>query len=117
MRRFKAAWEAQEIEALIGPLGPDATATAGGGGRAIAHLLPIEGAERIARLYLMIARFAPPRTILERTVNGLPGLVVESEGRIETVFAFEVSDDDRITRIRAVRNPDKLRPWQLSRSS
>ncbi|MFG2585901.1 hypothetical protein [Streptomyces malaysiensis] len=37
----------------------------------------------------------PPRTILERTVNGRPGLAVESEGRIETVFAFAVSDDNR----------------------
>ncbi|MEU1599954.1 RNA polymerase sigma factor SigJ [Streptomyces sp. NPDC005708] len=114
VRRFKAAWEAQDIQALIGLLDPGATAISDGGGRAFAHLLPIEGAEQIARLYLTIARFAPPRTILERTVNGLPGLVVESEGRIETVFAFEVADDDRITHIWAVRNPDKLRPWGLS---
>ncbi|MFF0793849.1 RNA polymerase sigma factor SigJ [Streptomyces spiralis] len=114
VRRFKAAWEAQDIEALLGLLDPSATAIADGGGRAIAHLLPIEGAEQIARLYLTIARFAPTRTILERTVNGLPGLVVESGGTIETVFAFEVAGDDRITRIWAVRNPDKLRPWQLS---
>jgi hypothetical protein len=27
-----------------------------------------------------------------------------------TVFAFEVADE-RIARIWAVRNPDKLRPW------
>ncbi|MFI9251115.1 RNA polymerase sigma factor SigJ [Streptomyces sp. NPDC053069] len=113
VRRFKAAWEAQDIEALIGLLDPGATAISDGGGRVIAHLLPIEGAERIAHLYLTIARLAPPRTILERTVNGLPGLVVESGGRIETVFAFKVADD-RITHIWAVRNPDKLRPWGLS---
>ncbi|MFI6122578.1 RNA polymerase sigma factor SigJ [Streptomyces sp. NPDC051064] len=114
VRRFKAAWEAQDIETLLSLLDPDATAISDGGGRAIAHLLPTEGAEQIVHLYLKIARFAPPRTILERTVNGLLGLVVESEGRIETVFAFEVADDDRITHIWAVRNPDKLRPWQLS---
>jgi RNA polymerase sigma-70 factor (ECF subfamily) len=113
VRRFKAAWEAQDIEALLGLLDPGATAISDGGGRAIAHLRPIEGAEQIARLYLTIARYAPPRTILERTVNGLPGLVVESEGRIETVFAFKVADNDRITHIWAVRNPDKLRPWRL----
>ncbi|MET9615170.1 RNA polymerase sigma factor SigJ [Kitasatospora indigofera] len=111
VRRFRAAWEAQDIEALVALLDPGATALADGGGRAVAHLLPIEGAERIARLYLTIARFSPPRTISERTVNGQPGLVAESGGRIETVFAFEVADDDRITHIWAVRNPDKLRPW------
>lgn len=114
VRRFKAAWEAQGIEALLSLLDPGATAIADGGGRAIAHLLPLEGAEQIAHLYLTIARFAPPRTILQRTVNGLPGLAVESGGRIETVFTFKVADDDRITHIWAVRNPDKLRPWQLS---
>jgi hypothetical protein len=27
-----------------------------------------------------------------------------------TVYAFDIADD-RITRIWAVRNPDKLRPW------
>lgn len=114
VRRFKAAWEAQDIEALVGLLDPDATAIADGGGRAIARLLPIEGAEQIVRFYLTIARLAPPRTILECSVNGLPGLVVESGGRIETVFAFELADDDRIKHIWAVRNPDKLRPWRLS---
>ncbi|MFB7619314.1 RNA polymerase sigma factor SigJ [Kitasatospora sp. NPDC056181] len=114
VRRFRAAWEAQDIEALLGLLDPGATAVSDGGGRVVAHLLPVEGAEQIARLYLTIARLAPPRTILERTVNGLPGLVIESQGRIETVFSFEVAEDDRITRIWAVRNPDKLQPWQLS---
>jgi RNA polymerase sigma-70 factor (ECF subfamily) len=114
VRRFKAAWETQDIEALIGLLDPDAIAVSDGGGRVIAHLLPIEGAERIARLYETIARLAPPRRILERTVNGLPGLVFESEGRTDTVFAFEISDDDRITHIWAVRNPDKLRTWRVS---
>ncbi|MFE6286682.1 RNA polymerase sigma factor SigJ [Streptomyces sp. NPDC057877] len=114
VRRFKAAWEARDIEVLLSLLDPDAVAVSDGGGRAIARLLPIEGAEQIARLYLTIARFSPPRAILERTVNGLPGLVIEAGGRIDTVCAFEVGDDDRITRIWAVRNPDKLRPWQLS---
>ncbi|MBC7270035.1 MAG: RNA polymerase sigma factor SigJ [Streptomyces sp.] len=114
VRRFKAAWEAKDIEALITLLDPDATAVSDGGGRAVAHPLPIEGAERIAHLYLTIARLAPPRRYLERTVNGLPGLVVESDGRIETVFAFRVADDDRITHIWAVRNPDMLRSWELT---
>jgi hypothetical protein len=49
-------------------------------------------------------------TILERTVNGQPGLVAEQDGSIVTVLAFEVSDG-RITHIWAVRNPEKLRPW------
>jgi RNA polymerase sigma-70 factor (ECF subfamily) len=49
-------------------------------------------------------------TILERTVNGQPGLVAQQDGVTVTVFAFDVAGD-RITHIWAVRNPDKLRPW------
>ena len=39
-----------------------------------------------------------------------PGLIAQQDGVTEAVFAFETSAD-RITRIWAVRNPDKLRPW------
>jgi hypothetical protein len=47
--------------------------------------------------------------LLERTVNGRPGLVVEIDGRIVTVFAFEIVGG-RIRRIRVVRDAEKLRP-------
>jgi hypothetical protein len=49
-------------------------------------------------------------TILERTVNGQPGLVAQLDGVTATVFAFDLADD-RIKHIWAVRNPEKLRPW------
>ena len=49
-------------------------------------------------------------TMLERTVNGQPGLVIQEQGVTVTVMAFDVADD-RISHIWAVRNPEKLRPW------
>src|ERR1041384_7280733 len=48
VRDFKQAWEAKDIDALIGLLDPDATAIADGGGLALAFLDPIEGAAQIA---------------------------------------------------------------------
>ncbi|MGW7541016.1 RNA polymerase sigma factor SigJ [Streptomyces sp. NPDC054770] len=112
VRRFRTAWEAKDIEALIGLLDPDATATADGGGLAVTHLDPIVGGERIARAYAEIARVSGHRTtFLECTVNGLPGLVAQQEGEVATVFAFEIAAG-RIRRIWAVRNPEKLRPWR-----
>ena len=48
-------------------------------------------------------------TVLERVVNGQPGLVAQLDG-VVTVFAFDVAGD-RIKHIWAVRNPEKLRPW------
>jgi len=113
VREFKRAWEAKDIGALIGLLDPGATVIADGGGRAAAALHPIEGAAQIARYVADLADRADQilsLTLLERTVNGQPGLVAEQDGVIVTVFAFEVAGD-RITRIWAVRNPDKLRPW------
>ncbi|MFD3605634.1 RNA polymerase sigma factor SigJ [Streptomyces sp. NPDC058656] len=112
--QFRTAWEAKDIDALIGLLDPDATATADGGGLAVTHLLPIVGGEQIARAYAEIARVAGHRTtFLECTVNGLPGLVAQQDGDIATVFAFEIAGD-RIRHIWAVRNPEKLRLWRIS---
>jgi RNA polymerase sigma factor (sigma-70 family) len=111
IRAFKQAWEAKDIDALIGLLDPDATAIADGGGLATTFLHPIEGGEQIARAWVEIASRKPGNmTFLERTVNGKPGLVAQQDGVTVTVFAFDVAGD-RIKHIWAVRNPDKLRPW------
>lgn len=110
VRAFKRAWEAQDIEALIGLLDPDATAIADGGGRAQAALVPIRGAAEIAALLMRVAQVAPDLTLLERTVNGQPGLVTRQGGATATVMSFDVVDG-KIRHIWSVRNPDKLRPW------
>ena len=111
VRAFKAAWEAKDIDALIGLLDPDATAVADGGGLATTFLRPIEGGEQIARAWVEIANRAPSNmTFLERTVNGQPGLVAQQDGVTVTVFAFDVAGD-RVKHIWVVRNPEKLRPW------
>jgi RNA polymerase sigma-70 factor (ECF subfamily) len=111
VRDFKQAWEAKDIDALIGLLDPDTTMTADGGGLVSAALRPVEGGEQIARYLVDIAgRAFGNVTILERTVNGQPGLVAQQDGVAVTVFAFDVVGD-RIKHIWAVRNPEKLRPW------
>ena len=111
VRDFKQAWEAKDINALLGLLDPGATVIADGGGLASAAPRPIEGAEQIARYLAELAARTPGNvTMLERTVNGQPGLVAQQDGITVTVFAFDIADD-RITHIWAVRNPEKLRPW------
>jgi RNA polymerase sigma-70 factor (ECF subfamily) len=110
IRDFKNAWQASDIAALVTLLDPGATITADGGGRAAAALHPIEGAEQIARYLADLAVHAADLTILERTVNGQPGLIAQRDGTTVSVFAFEVTDD-HIGHIWVIRNPDKLRPW------
>ncbi|MFE9928405.1 RNA polymerase sigma factor SigJ [Streptomyces sp. NPDC005533] len=110
VRDFKKAWEAKDIKALVGLLDPDATMTADGGGLVGTVLRPVVGSARIAEYLIHIADKAPGLTLLERTVNGRPGLVAQHRGITVTVAAFGLNDD-RVTRIWAVRNPEKLRPW------
>ncbi|MEU9831753.1 RNA polymerase sigma factor SigJ [Streptosporangium sp. NPDC048047] len=107
---FRRAWAAGDVDALICLLDPGATVVADGGGVASALLRPVEGAGRIARAFAGITAGVPGLTFLERTVNGQPGLVVRHDGVTVVVVAFEVAGG-RITRIWAVRNPEKLRPW------
>ncbi|MBM0226409.1 RNA polymerase subunit sigma-24 [Micromonospora sicca] len=110
IRHLRQAWEAKDVNALIGLLDPDATATADGGGLAAAALHPVEGGEQVARYLVDIAGRVAGLTILERTVNGQPGLVVQHEGVTAAVLAFDVAGD-RVKRIWVVRNPEKLQLW------
>jgi RNA polymerase sigma-70 factor (ECF subfamily) len=110
VRAFKRAWEVGDIGALVGLLDPDATAIGDGGGLVGGASRPIEGGEQVARFLVDVAGRVPNRTLLERTVNGQPGLVAQQDGVTVVVYAFEVAGG-RITHIWAVLNPDKLRPW------
>ncbi|MCF6474175.1 sigma-70 family RNA polymerase sigma factor [Nonomuraea sp. MG754425] len=109
VRAFKQAWEAKDIDALIGLLDPAATATGDGGGLVSAVPYPLVGAGSVARFFAGRPA-APGLTFLERTVNGRPGLTVQLGGVTVTVLAFDVAGD-RIRHIWAVLNPDKLRAW------
>ena len=92
VRAFKRAWEAKDIDALIGLLDPDAMAVADGGGLATTFVRPIEGSEQIARAWVEIASRRPSSmTFLERAVNGQPGLVARQDGVIVTVLARSTS--------------------------
>jgi RNA polymerase sigma factor (sigma-70 family) len=110
VREFKRAWQAGDIGALIGLLDPGAAAVADGGGRVSAVLRPVEGGEQIAHFFADSARAVASLTMLERTVNGQPGLAAQQHGVTVAVLAFEVAGD-RITHIWAILNPDKLRTW------
>jgi RNA polymerase sigma-70 factor, ECF subfamily len=110
VREFKQAWQAQDIASLVGLLDPGATVIADGGGLAAAALHPIAGGEQVAHYLVDLASRAAEITILERTVNGQPGLVAQQDGVTVTVFAFDITEG-RITHIWAMRNPEKLRPW------
>ena len=96
--------------ALVRLLADDAVLYTDGGGKRVAALKPIRGADKIARFFESIARKnAALATIGARAaiVNGMAGFVLqEDDGSIDTM-AFE-HRDGRIVAIYVVRNPDKL---------
>ncbi|MER5737671.1 MULTISPECIES: RNA polymerase sigma factor SigJ [unclassified Streptomyces] len=112
VREFKRAWEAKDIDALVGLLHADATAVGDGGGRVPARLQPIEGAEHVARFF---SDRTPPQglSLHACTVNGRPGLAARMDGTVLSVYAFDIADD-RIRRIWAVLNPEKLTSWRTA---
>jgi RNA polymerase sigma-70 factor (ECF subfamily) len=111
VRTFKRAWEAKDIDALVEILDPSATAVADGGGRVAASAVPLESGDRIARFLVDLADRADVLTLLERTVNGQPGLVATDRGTTVAVYAFDIADR-RIQRLWVIRNPEKLRNWR-----
>ncbi|WP_416983929.1 RNA polymerase sigma factor SigJ [Streptomyces sp. T028] len=110
VRAFKQAWQAKDIDALLGLLAPDAVATGDGGGLAPAAPRPVEGAEQVARFFADRADTVSRMTLVECAVNGQPGLAARRDGVTVAVLAFDVTGD-RIERVWAVLNPDKLRSW------
>jgi hypothetical protein len=83
--------------ALIGLLDPGATMPADGGGLATATLHQIGSAEQVARFYACIAGREPGLRLLERRVNGQPGLVAQHDGVTTTIFAFHIAGEKSST--------------------
>ena len=106
--RFLAAVRVGDVDGLVGMLAADAVHYADGGGKARATLLPIYGAEKIARLWASLGTSQGPYELHPVDVNGQPGVVgIGPDGTVLTVLTLDVADD-RVQTVRAVVNPDKL---------
>ncbi len=99
--------DVSRIESL---LTEDAVALSDGGGRVLAALNPIRGANRVARFVDGVVRkfgAEGPARIEEATINGTAGVLVYADERlIQTVTADVVGG--RISALYVVRNPEKL---------
>src|SRR5215469_2415624 len=108
---FRQAAAAGDAQALTELLAEDAVLYTDGGGKRLAALNPIRGADKIQRFLAGVARKNPSLPAIEAraaTVNGLAGFVMrEPDGSINTM-AFE-HRGGRIIAIYLVRNPEKLR--------
>lgn len=109
LQRFVEAMRAPGMETLQALFAEDAVHISDGGGLARATLHPLHGAERLARLYLQLARHGEGRDLRFElaTLNGAPALLLREGDALTTAMWIEC-DDHRITAILALRNPEKL---------
>jgi RNA polymerase sigma-70 factor (ECF subfamily) len=95
-------------------LASDVRVVTDGGGKVRAALEVVEGADRAAQFLVDVTRkradawWRDDFRVRFATINGLPGVIVESpQGAVQTT-AFEI-DGDVVRALYVVRNTDKLR--------
>jgi RNA polymerase sigma-70 factor (TIGR02957 family) len=119
VERFLAALDSGDIQSLLDVLAPDVVMAADGGGRVAAIREPAHGAERVATLLSGFARVSAGAEARIVWVNGAPAMRIDLDGELDTVMSLSV-EDGRISRIYAMRNPEKLTlvsgEMQLSRT-
>jgi RNA polymerase sigma-70 factor (ECF subfamily) len=107
VERFLEALQGGDVQRLLEVLAPDVVLVSDGGGVVAAALRPIEGAEQVARFLSRFATFAPEAQAGTVVLNGAPALRIDLQGAADTAVSLVVQDG-RISRIYAVRNPQKL---------
>jgi RNA polymerase sigma-70 factor (ECF subfamily) len=107
--RFMAAARGGDIAALVAILAPDVVLVTDGGGIRAAALRPIHGADKVLR-WLGAVMGKPESAGMEfalRRVNGELAVVASNAGVLDGVI-FVTVQDDQITALHGIRNPEKL---------
>jgi RNA polymerase sigma-70 factor (TIGR02957 family) len=105
LERFMAAVTSGDVQGLVEVLAPEVVLIADGGGLVRAARRPLVGAETVVAFLARVADLSDLAATPAR-FNGMPGARFEVDGSVTAVSL--VIEDDRITRIYAMRNPNKL---------
>ncbi|MER5767248.1 RNA polymerase sigma-70 factor [Streptomyces sp. NPDC001985] len=101
---FQRAVETGDLQRLLDLIAPDVVLLSDGGGVVRAALVPVVGAERVARV---LGKAGARVSLRPAQVNGHPALILLLDGEVDSVLAVRV-DHGLITGLYAVRNPEKL---------
>ena len=105
--RFLAAVRGGDLQGLLDVLAPDVVVVADGGGMVSAAPRPIVGSDKVAGFLSGLAQLTVELTTSPMWLNGAPAARVDLGGELDTAMSLVV-EDGRITRIYAVRNPQKM---------
>lgn len=104
---FLVAARRGDLDGLVQLLDPGVVYRGDGGGVAPAALWPVHGAKNVARLLLGLGAHYGDTILRLTPVGGGPGIVMYRDGALLAAAAVTV-DEDRITAVDVVTNPDKL---------
>jgi len=108
LQRFVEASRGGNIGQLAALFAEDATFTGDGGGKAQSVSRVLQGAQRLARFFHVIARrFGAQLDYRFVEINGAPGLLRYMGNRLDSALTV-VTDGQKILDMYVVRNPDKL---------
>ena len=105
LEKFMAAITSGDVQALVEVLAPDVVLVADGGGLVAATRKPLAGADPVVAFLARVAEL-PELVATTAWLNGMPGARIDIGGDVTAVSL--VIDGGRITRIYAIRNPNKL---------
>jgi RNA polymerase sigma-70 factor (TIGR02957 family) len=106
VERFLVAIRTGDVDGLLSVLAPDVVAVGDGGGLAPAARLPIQGAHRVAKSLLLVAR-TEGISVHPMWVNGALAITIERDGKVHAVTSVRV-EGGRVTALYGVSNPEKL---------
>jgi RNA polymerase sigma-70 factor (ECF subfamily) len=112
VEEFRRAWEAQDIDGLVGLLDPAATLATDSGGVVNAVRRPVSGGPELARFLVRLAHQGAELgvEVAPAIVNGQPGLTGRLGDRTIMVLSFDIVAG-HVRRLWATVNPDKLVLW------
>ncbi|HZB28701.1 MAG TPA: RNA polymerase sigma-70 factor [Streptosporangiaceae bacterium] len=117
VERFLGALRTGRLQELMEIMAPDVIFIADGGGIAPSVRAPIHGAERVAKLLVRLNEKVTAFEITTVWLNGAPAGRIEIDGERGAICL--ASENGRVTRIYAMRNPRKLtrldEPAELAR--
>ncbi|MEU9954950.1 sigma factor [Streptomyces sp. NPDC050982] len=111
----RRACATEDAPLLASLLAPDVMAFFDGGGRVRAPTGPVHGNLRVARSLLTLVARRPRVTLHTHPVNGRTGIVVHYDHQVAAVISLDIAGHHAV-QVWVTLNPDKLRPWNVSRN-